>query len=157
LALLAAIVALAGTLPAQQIHFNTPAGEKPQNVTLLDDNLTVIAGKPDDLELRFRVGPGLHINSHTPKDELLLPTTLKLDPAGVQVLKLEYPGGQPFHLANGAGEMLDVYQREFRVHLRVVAPKGSSTVTGTLRYQACDTASCFPPRTLPIRIVINGR
>ena len=124
---------------------------------LLDDNLMVSAGRAEDVELRFRVSPGLHINSHTPKDELLLPTTLKLEGAGVQVVKEEYPAGKPFHLAIGAGETLDVFQDEFRVHLRLIAPQGSSTLSGALRYQACDTASCFPPRTLPVRVVINAR
>ena len=54
-------------------------------------------------------------------------------------------------------EMLDVYQGEFRVRLRVVAAKGAQTLAGTLRYQACDHAACFPPRSLPVQVAITGK
>lgn len=146
---------------AQEIHFDsaTPQhGNVRQHVELLDDRFLLNANKADDLELRFRVAPGLHINSHQPKDELMLPTVLKLDPApGVRVLGMEYPSGKPFKLNIGGGALLDVYQDEFRIHLRVVAPRGNTTLHGTLRYQACDTASCFPPRTLPVSFAVQGQ
>jgi hypothetical protein len=38
---------------------------------------TVAAGKPAVLELRFHVADGFHVNSHTPKSEMLIATTLK--------------------------------------------------------------------------------
>jgi hypothetical protein len=148
--------AAAGLLLLQQIQFDSPRPTH-QQVTLVDDSLTVASARPQDVELRFRVEPGMHINSHTPKDELLLPTTLKLDPAPVQLLSEDYPAGKPFHLAIGAGETLDVYQAEFRIHLRIFAPAGSAVLTGTLRYQACDTASCYPPKTLPVKVAITAR
>jgi hypothetical protein len=133
---------------------------KKQHVSLVTDALEVNAGAPQDIELRFRVDSGFHINSHTPKDELLIATALKLDEAaGFKVLKADYPAGSSFHLggAGEAGETLDVYQGEFRVHLRVVAPKGASVLSGTLRYQACDNAACFPPRTLPVKIAVTAK
>jgi hypothetical protein len=125
------------------------------HVVLLSDAVEVEAGKASVVELRFRVEPGFHINSHTPKDELLIPTVLKLDAGAVKVAAEEYGPGTAFRLA--AGEMLDVYQGEFRVVVRVVAPKGASVLTGDLRYQACDNAGCFPPRTLPVLVAVTGR
>jgi hypothetical protein len=143
---------------AQTIQLDRPAHTAKQNVALIDDSATVEAGKPDELELRFRVQPGMHINSHTPKDELLLPTTLQLTGTnGVSILGEEFPAGEKLHLAIGAGEMLNVYQGEFRVLLRVKARAGESTLTGALHYQACDTASCYPPRTLPVNIVVTAK
>jgi hypothetical protein len=109
------------------------------------------------VELRFRVEQGFHINSHAPKDELLIPTVLKLDAGVVKVGAEEYAPGTAFRLEVGAGETLDVYQGEFRVTVRMVAPKGSSTLTGSLRYQACDRAACFPPRTLPVMVAVTGK
>jgi hypothetical protein len=42
------------------------------------------------------------------------------------------------------------------VALRVTAPKpGEGTLNGVLRYQACDNAACFPPRTLPVRVAVT--
>lgn len=153
-----------GMASAQQIQMGSdnPLGQtaKKQHVVLITDAVEVNAGAPQDLEIRFRVDSGFHINSHTPKDELLIATALKLeDAAGFKVLKAEYPAGSSFHLGGpgDAGETLDVYQGEFRVHLRVVAPKGASTLSGTLRYQACDNAACFPPRTLPVKIAVTAK
>lgn len=134
------------------------AGEaKKQHVELLTDSLQLTADKPQDIELRFRVEPGFHINSHTPKDELLIPTVLKLDAGSLRVANEQYPPGSRFHLAVGSGEDLDVYQGNFHVLLRVEAPRGMSTVTGSLRYQACDNASCFPAKMLPVKIAVSAR
>jgi hypothetical protein len=126
-------------------------------VVLLSDAVAVEGGKESVVELRFRVDEGFHINSHTPKDELLIPTALKLNFGRVKVTSEEYAPGTAFRLEVGPGEMLDVYQGEFRVTVRMVAPKGSSTLTGSLRYQACDRAACFPPRTLAVAVVVTGK
>ena len=127
------------------------------HVSLAPDQIVVEAGKPQVVELRFHVDPGFHINSHTPKDELLIPTVLKLDAASVKVVSQEYPQGSSFRLTVGDGETLDVYQGEFRVQLRVVVPRGVSTLSGSLHYQACDNAACFPPRNLQVNVAVTGK
>jgi hypothetical protein len=147
-------------IAAAQIQLDGPdrsAQPKKQHVDLLTDSLQLTANKPQDVELRFRVEPGFHINSHKPKDELLLPTVLKLDPGTLRIADEQYPPGQHFRLQIGDGEDLDVYQNEFRVMLRVEAPKGASTLTGSLRYQACDAAACYPPKTLPVQVAVTAR
>ncbi len=154
-------VAIAGPLIATaQITLGgmDPAAQaRKQHVELLTDSLQLTANKPQDVELRFRVEPGFHINSHTPKDELLIPTVLKLTAGSLHIADEQYPPGQHFRLQVGKGEDLDVYQGEFRVMLRIEAPKGATTLTGALRYQACDTASCFPAKTLPVQIAVAAR
>jgi hypothetical protein len=146
---------------AQDIQFggggDRAAAAHKDHVRLADDGIVVDAGKPQVVELRFHVDPGFHINSHTPKDELLIPTVLRLDTADVKVVSEEYPKGTAFRLTVGDGETLDVYQGEFRVMLRVIVPRGASTLTGALRYQACDNAACFPPRTLPVKVAVTGK
>jgi hypothetical protein len=130
---------------------------KRQHVELLTDAVELHGRKPQEVELRFRVEPGFHINSHTPKDELLIPTVLTLDAAdGLKILGESYPSGSAFRLPIGKGETLDVYQDEFRVRLRMVA-RGDRTLSGVLRYQACDNAACFPARTLPVRVAVTAR
>src|SRR6187402_896917 len=133
--LLLALGLLSGTVAGAQGIVGAPA--PPSNkghVTFAADVTEVPAGKPTVIELRFRVDPGFHVNSHTPSSDLLIPTKLKLDAAtGVTVAEPEYPKGMAFHLGP---ETLDVYQGEFRVKVKVVVPKGQSTLVGGLRYQA---------------------
>jgi hypothetical protein len=130
------------------------------HVSLVSEAVEVQAEGPQVVELRFRVDPGFHINSHTPKDELLIPTVLKLDEgSGPKVAGEEYQKGSAFRLSAGSdgGEMLDVYQGEFSVQVRVTVPRGQSTLVGTLRYQACDNRACFPPRTLPVMVAVTAK
>jgi hypothetical protein len=118
--------------------------------------VNVAAGKPSVIELRFRVEDGFHINSHRPKDELLIPTELKLTPEGFKIEGEDYQAGVPFRLMGAKGELLDVYQGEFVVKVGVVVPKGNWTLMGLLRYQACDNAACLPPRSMPVMVAITG-
>jgi DsbC/DsbD-like thiol-disulfide interchange protein len=135
---------------------DAPVPSRKGHVVLLSDAVVVEAGKPQVVELRFRVDPGFHINSHTPADALLLPTTVKLDEStGIKLLGEEYPKGTAFQL--GKGETLDVYQGEFRVRLQLLAALGETTLTGALHYQACDNAGCLPPRVLPVKVALSSR
>lgn len=131
-------------------------GARQQSVELQTASLKVKAGTPDWVELRFQIRPGMHINSHAPHDELLVPTSLETNGA-LKVVGSEYPAGIPLRLEVGAGEVLSTYQGEFAVRLQVVAPKGDGELVGTLRYQACDSRSCFPPRVLPVRVAVVAR
>jgi len=147
-----------GRAGAQDLQLGDSNTVKKGHVSLISDSVDVPAGTPEVLEIRFKVDDGYHVNSHKPKDELLIPTALTLDKnAGVKVLTEDYPAGTSFRLDVGDGETLDVYQGEFRVKLRIVATKGPQTLTGSLHYQACDHAACFPPKTLPIKVAVNGK
>ncbi len=146
---------------SQEIQFDTPrpaAASRAQRVSLDTERLIVAAGKPDWIELTFQVQPGFHINSHAPHDETLIPTSVKIAASPrIQVLKDSYPAGLPLHLNVGAGETLSTYAGEFHVRLQVVADKGEQPLSGTLHYQACDTASCYPPRDLPFTVTLAAR
>ncbi|MHB1700112.1 MAG: protein-disulfide reductase DsbD domain-containing protein [Acidobacteriaceae bacterium] len=116
------------------------------------------ANKPTVVELRFRVDSGLHVHSHIPSSEFYIPTTLTFLPdSGVVVKGIVYPPGQPYSFSSAPKEKLSVYTGEFVVKATVLAPAGSHTLHGTLRYQACDNGSCFPPRTLPVSLVVEAR
>ena len=145
------------SLAAQEIQLGPASAPHKGHVELLSDAVEVKAGEPQVVVLRFRVDDGFHINSHTPKDELLIPTALQLNAAsGIKVVGEQYPNGSTFRLPLDSGETLDVYQGEFRVSVRLVVPKGSSTLTGLLKYQACDNAVCYPPKTLPVTVAVTG-
>jgi Thiol:disulfide interchange protein DsbD, N-terminal len=107
------------------------------------------------VELNFRVVSGFHINSNTPKSEFLIPTALKMDlPTDIVLGKIEYPAGQDVSFPFSPDEALNVYTGDFTISLAVhplksVVP-GKYVMHGVLRYQACDNAQCFPPKTLPV-------
>ena len=107
------------------------------------------------VKLEFRVASGFHINSNAPKSEFLIPTALKMDlPTDIVLGKIEYPEGQDVAFPFSPDEKLSVYSGDFAINLAVhplktVVP-GKYVMHGVLRYQACDNAQCFPPKTLPV-------
>jgi DsbC/DsbD-like thiol-disulfide interchange protein len=142
---------------SQQIQFGLTPAAHHGHVELLSDNVQVIAGAPHMVQLWFRVEDGFHINSHSPLDQLMIPTRLQLDVAGgIKVIGEHYPAGTSFRLKMGSGTLLSVYQGKFPVSVRLVAPKGESTLNGVLHYQACGDASCYPPQSLPIMVALSG-
>ena len=87
----------------------------------------VKAGKASVLELRFKVRDGYHVNSHTPKSDLLIPTAITLQPAdGVKAAEVVYPAGTSYSFSFDPKEKLNVYTGEFVVKLPVVAAAGST-------------------------------
>ncbi|WP_345945316.1 protein-disulfide reductase DsbD N-terminal domain-containing protein [Granulicella sp. dw_53] len=141
---------------AQQLD-GVPA--KPKGYVIYAAEPQVIkAGRPSVLELRFQVREGFHVNSHTPKSELLIPTALKLQPVdGIKAAEIAYPAGTPYSFSFEPNEKLDVYTGNFIVKVPVVAVAGEHTLDGSLRYQACDNAACYPPKTLPVQVVFTAK
>ena len=112
------------------------------------------------VNLNFRVPPGYHINSNTPKSEFLIPTALKMDlPTDIVLGKIEYPAGEDASFPFSPDEKLSVYSGDFTITVAVrpmqsVVP-GKYEMHGVLRYQACDNAACFPPKTLPVSFEVK--
>jgi DsbC/DsbD-like thiol-disulfide interchange protein len=131
---------------------------KPAAVAYLyPEQVTVVAGKPSTVALHFRIAQGLHINSHTPKDEFLIPTTLSIpEESGVRLVSASYPAGAEFSLALDPQTKLSVYSGEFVIQARIVATAGNHLVEAKLRYQACDKNACLPPKTIVVAIDVIG-
>jgi hypothetical protein len=146
-------------LPAQQMgSLDAPAPKPKSFVVYSAEQQNVAAGKRSVLELHFRVMDGFHVNSHMPKSDLLIPTRIELQPvAGVKAEAVEYPAGTSYSFSFDPTEKLDVYSGAFTVKLPVVAEAGTHTVDGTLRYQACDHAACYPPKNLPVQVIFTAK
>lgn len=157
--LLAVVLAGCGVVAAQQLGNLSASAAKPkQYVVYAAEEQTVAAGKRSVVELHFRVMDGFHVNSHTPKSELLIPTAVKFDAAdGVRPGVVEYPAGTEYSFSFDPNEKLDVYSGAFTVKVPVVADAGAHTVNGTLHYQACDHAACYPPKNLPVQILLTAK
>ena len=156
---LAAVLA-ASAVPmvrAQDVGFESAPKPKTYIVYAAEPQ-TIAAGKKAVVELHFKVQDGFHVNSHTPKSELLIPTNIKLDTVeGVKAAALEYPAGTAYSFSFEPNEKLDVYQGSFTVKLPVVATAGEHRLNGTLHYQACDHAACYPPKTLPVQVMFTAK
>ena len=130
---LLAILSL-GAAAARAQSASSPTQSRPLVKTdavtyLFPEQVSVPAGKPSQVALHFRIAQGLHINSHTPSDEFLIPTTFSIpDGLGVRLDSAAYPAGTGNHLAQGK-----------------------------LRYQACDQNQCMPPKTITVAIDVIGK
>ncbi len=95
-----ALVFAALLIGGQLGQLDAPAKASKQRVTYVAEAQTVAAGKRTVLELRFRVDDGFHVNSHTPKSDLQIPTALELGAAGgVKAATAEYPAGKEYSFA----------------------------------------------------------
>ena len=117
-------------------------------------------GKPGTVQLQFRVARGFHVNSNQPKQEYLKKTELKLDaPTDIVIGRTTYPPGEDRSFPFAPDEKLSVYSGDFAIAV-VVRPlhnvlPAKYAIHGTLKYQACDNAACYPPKQLPVMFEVR--
>ena len=127
-------------------------------VTYAELPQTVAANQRAVLELHFRVLPGYHVNSHTPTESYLIRTELTVpSAAGAKSGEPTYPAGQPYTFSFDPKNKLSVYAGDFIVKLPVTATPGAHSIDASLRYQACNNASCFAPKNLPVKIDFTAK
>jgi Disulphide bond corrector protein DsbC len=148
-------------LRAQIVPANPPAHSPIATASvayLYPTQVTIPAGKPSPVALHFRVASGLHINSHTPSNSFLIPTTLAF-PAGmgVHLEAATYPAGSEIALPVDPTTKLSVYTGEFVIHARILAEAGHHAVQASLHYQACNDNECLPPKTITVPIDVISR
>jgi hypothetical protein len=138
-----------------------PEGSRVPSVTMLPAPvISVHRGSVGTAELRFRVGAGFHVNSNTPTEEYLIPTTLQLDaPTDIIIGRVTYPAGDLESFPFAPDQKLSVYSGEFSLSVVVRALSsvlpGPYAVHGQLKYQACDNAACYPPKRLPVEFNVK--
>lgn len=125
---------------------------------LFPEQITLPAGKASAVALHFRVAEGLHINSHNPKDDFLIPTVFSIpNSTGVKLDSATYPDGAMITLAADPTTKLSVYTGDFIISTRLVATAGNHLVQGKLHYQACDQEQCMPPKDIAVAIDVIGK
>ncbi|HZR57183.1 MAG TPA: disulfide bond formation protein DsbC [Terriglobales bacterium] len=135
-------------------------GKKTPSVTMTAVPLqTVTRGKSNKIDLEFHVGSGFHINSNKPTLNYLIPTALKLDAPTDIVLGVTYPPGEEATFPFAPDDKLSVYSGTFNLSVGVRPLKGmlpgKYVLRGNLKYQACDNASCYPPKQLPVEFDVK--
>lgn len=161
-AILLILSALTATVSAQKLPWQTSASTNAASQQLVrflyPQQVSAQPGKPETIELHFRVVPGLHINSHTPRQKSLIRTELiAAEPNGVKITAVDFPPGTSYAFPANPAEKLSVYTGEFVVRMHYTAQRGDHLIQGALRYQACDTNTCFPPRNVPVAVDVVSR
>jgi len=155
-------VALLATSAVAQFIGNGAARQLPGKTQAVEylypEQVTVAAGKPTKVLLHFRIAPGLHINSHTPHDEFLIPTVFSIPAgSGVRLESVAYPQGVEYTLPADQKMKLNVYAGEFALEAKIVSEAGNHLVEAKLRFQACDQTQCMPPKTIPVVVDVIGK
>jgi Disulphide bond corrector protein DsbC len=111
-------------------------------------------GASADQSLKVTVVSGFHVNGDKPKDEFLIP--LKLTWTGpLEAKNISYPKTEEIKVGN---QDLLVLTGSFLIHTSFNAPqsvaKGPATMTGKLRYQACNNEMCFRPSSVEVKLPV---
>jgi DsbC/DsbD-like thiol-disulfide interchange protein len=156
---LAAAFALAAIAARGQSYGHSASPLKGEAVEFLyPEQVNAAAGRSTPVALHFRVAPGLHINSHTPSGDLLIPTVFSLPQgSGVRFSRLSYPAGAELTLPIAPKTKLRVYTGEFVIHARVVAARGDHMLQGKLHYQACNLNQCLPPKSIDVPLDVVAK
>ena len=108
---------------------------------------------PEVLFVHVEIAPGWHINSDAPLDEFLVPTRVEAKAEGWELGKPRYPKPERVH-SDAMGVDMLLFSGAIDVEvpvLRKAAPRNAAGAQSpprtrvTLKYQACDHATCFPP------------
>ena len=121
-------------------------------------SVQVARGGSAEAKLDMRLRAGFHVNSNTPADEYLIPLRLTWAPGPLKATEVVYPKPET-RSYSFSQKPLSVYTGNFvvvtRFHADPNAPAGPGALTGKLSYQACNENTCFPPRTVEVRLPYN--
>jgi thiol:disulfide interchange protein DsbD len=124
------------------------------------DRLPAKPGATIQSKLAVQLRPGYHVNSNTPSDEYLIPLRLTWTGGPLETLEVVFPKPQ-MEKYSFSEKPLSVFSGDFELvtkfKVAATAAPGPVTLTGKLRYQACNDRMCLPPKnvdiTLPVDIV----
>jgi len=100
-----------------------------------------------------------HLQSNKPSEPNFIPTVLTLVPTpGVNATTIKYPEGKA-EKVQGLAKPLSVYDGDFQISALLKLDANARlplTIPATLSYQACQGATCYPPKKLKIDIAVSG-
>ena len=111
-------------------------------------------GEPGRLVVTVEIPDGCHIQSHTPSEPFLVPTTVHLEATDdLELGPVSYPAGHTESF-DWTPVTLEVYRGTVEiiapVDIRRGAGGGTASISGHVRYQACTESACLPPVEQPI-------
>jgi DsbC/DsbD-like thiol-disulfide interchange protein len=127
--------------------------QPPKYLTIAATASAAAAAPGSKVSLFLDVTPNLGIHVYAPGAKEYIPIAVTFDPhAGVAFGAMKYPKSETLVFE---GERVPVYQKPFRLVEEVsLGPSlkkvDSITVTGIVKYQACDDRVCFFPVSAPV-------
>ena len=153
-AFLAAIIALAASTATAQL---TPSSSV-VSVKAEKEQDRYLPGTSSRILIEIAIDEGWHSQSHTPSQESLIPTVLKLvAPTGITTGRVIYPEGKmvKFDFSDVA---LSSYEGTAYIGASfTVSPDmapGDYTITGALTIQTCNDKNCLVPSDIEIAIPV---
>jgi hypothetical protein len=132
-------------------------------LTLAQSDRSVIPGGRVSLIAEIELPPNVHV--YSPGVEGYKPVQLTLhELSGVEFQPVVYPSSKVLYL-EAIQEHVPVFEGKFRISedltvtpsrtsdaIRAVFSKGRIiSITGDLKYQACDKTICYPPASVPVK------
>jgi len=120
--------------------------------------MTAKAGATAQAKLAVQLRSGYHVNSNTPSDEYLIPLRLTWSAGPLETVEVVFPKPQ-MEKYSFSEKPLSVYTGDFelltRFKVAASAAPGPLTLTGKLRYQACNDRMCLPPKTVDVSLPVE--
>ena len=157
--LLASLFAALAAAPLAAQHLPGSESATVIKPKLLAEFDRLVAGKPFRLAVVADIKPGWHVNSHKPKEDYLIPTDVKVQPAaGLTLSPTVYPKHVERKLAF-SDQPLAVYEgiTVFTVPGTAdpSAKAGPLSLTATLDYQPCNDQQCLPPTQIKATLTVE--
>lgn len=96
------------------------------------------------------------MNSDKPNDEYLIPLKLTWTAGPLESKSISYPKAEEIKVGD---QNLVVFTGRFGIETQFKvpdnAPAGTSTMTGKLRYQACNNEMCFRPASAEVKLPVS--
>lgn len=120
--------------------------------------VTAKAGATLESALPVELRSGYHVNSNTPSDDYLIPLRLTWDTGPLEATGFTFPQAH-MEKYRFSEKPLSVFTGDFQIVTRFKvsanAAPGPATLTGKLRYQACNDSMCLPPKTLDVSLQVE--
>lgn len=118
------------------------------------------AGDRGRIVVTLDVPDGCHVQSNTPAEPFLIPTTVEFDEPAAEVVvgPVAYPAEELMQFDWTSVE-LAIYRGTIEIVVPVdiddAATHGPLTLSGRLRYQGCTPSTCLPPVEQPIDVRVE--
>jgi hypothetical protein len=113
-------------------------------------------GASVEAKIPVTVDAGFHVNSNRPSEDYLIPLSLKWTSLGaLEGGEVTYPPSKA-EKYDFSEKPLAVFSGSFSLKasfkVAAAAPPGPGVATGKLRYQACNSTTCFPPKMADVNV-----
>lgn len=125
----------------------------------IDAYIRQLTSQKHELMVNIKFDDLWHINSHTPDDKQLIPTSIQLKKTPFwQLAKVNYPPDEKIRLGFSR-QPLALYQHEINISADLIKFSGQLSAVVDLRYQACNDEICLPPEknVLYPRLVVKNQ